>query len=201
MRPEVVAVWVVGLRVTSWASNVRIMPGVYTSPTLASGWFSKRVQRKGEVIMRFRMLLATVIATALAGGVAAQTDKHVHEHGSVKAAESKAAADIKPQITAKDLKQRLDKGEKITIIDARHDLGGQILKGAIHVSMDKLEEWAKDVDKNSVIVTYCTCPHDEAADAEVQTLQKMGFKNAYALAGGLDAARSAGFEVVTPADK
>jgi len=151
--------------------------------------------------MRFQILLATVLATALAGSVFAQTDKHVHEHGSVKATEAKASADAKPQITAKDLKERLDKGEKIIIIDARHELGGQILKGAIHIPMDKLDEWARDVDKSSVIVTYCTCPHDEAADAEVQKLQKMGFKNAYALSGGLDAARSAGFEVVTPADK
>ena len=151
--------------------------------------------------MRFQILLATVLATALAGSVFSQTDKHVHEHGSVKATEAKASADAKPQITAKDLKERLDKGEKIIIIDARHELGGQILKGAIHIPMDKLDEWARDVDKSSVIVTYCTCPHDEAADAEVQKLQKMGFKNAYALSGGLDAARSAGFEVVTPADK
>lgn len=152
--------------------------------------------------MQFRMLLAAVVTMALAGGVLAQTDKHAHEHGSAKAAESKTSADdAKPQITAKDLKQRLEGGEKITIIDARHDLGGQILKGAIHVPMDKLEAWAKDADKNAVIVTYCTCPHDEAADGEVHKLREMGFRNAYALSGGLDAARSAGFEVVTPADK
>src|SRR5947207_2955555 len=87
------------------------------------------------VIMRFRILLATVLATALAGGVFAQSDKHVHEHGSVKATEAKASADAKPQIAAKDLKERLDKGEKIIIIDARHELGGQILKGAIHIPL------------------------------------------------------------------
>lgn len=107
----------------------------------------------------------------------------------------------KPQITAAQLKERLDKGEKITIIDARHDVGGQIVKGAIHVPMDKLEDWAKDVDKNAMIVTYCTCPHDEAADAEVEKLRQMGFKNSFALSGGLEAARIAGFEVVAPADK
>jgi rhodanese-related sulfurtransferase len=152
--------------------------------------------------MRFRILLAAMLTAALAGGVVAQTDKHVHEHGAASAAESKTGADTgKPLISAKDLKQRLDSGEKITILDARHDLGRQILKGAFHVPMDKLEEWAKDIDKNAVIVTYCTCPHDEAADAEVEKLRKMGFKNAYSLGGGLDAARSAGFEVVTPADK
>jgi rhodanese-related sulfurtransferase len=153
--------------------------------------------------MRFRnMLLAAIVTTAVAGAAFAQTDKHAYEHDSAKPADSKASIDAaNPQIAAKDLKQRLDGGEKIAILDARHDLGGQILKGAIHVPSDKLEEWAKDVDKNAVIVTYCTCPHDEAADGEVRKLREMGFKNAYALSGGLDAARSAGFEVVTPADK
>lgn len=107
----------------------------------------------------------------------------------------------KPQLTATQLKERLDKAEKIIIIDARHDLGGQIIKGAIHVPMDKLEDWGKGIDKTATIVTYCTCPHDEAADAEVEKLRQMGFKNSFALSGGLEAARIAGLEVVTPAEK
>jgi rhodanese-related sulfurtransferase len=154
-------------------------------------------------MMRFRnVLLSATMTVVVAGAAFAQTDKQKHDHDSAKAADSKASTDAaKPSIAAKDLKQRLDGGEKIAILDARHDLGGQILKGAIHVPSDKLEEWAKDVDKNAVIVTYCTCPHDEAADGEVRKLRELGFKNAYALSGGLDAARSAGFEVVTPADK
>lgn len=117
------------------------------------------------------------------------------------AALAAARVSDKPQITATQLKERLDKGEKVTIIDARHDVGGQIVKGAIHVPMDKLEEWAKSVEKDAMIVTYCTCPHDEAADAEVEKLRQMGFKNSFALSGGLEAARLAGFEVVAPADK
>jgi rhodanese-related sulfurtransferase len=153
--------------------------------------------------MRFRnALLAATITITLSCAVFAREDKHTHGYNSAKATDSIASrVSDKPQITATDLKQRLDKGEKITIIDARHDLGGQILKGAIHVPTDKLEDWAKDVDKNATIVTYCTCPHDEAADAEVEKLRQMGFKNSYALTGGLEAARIAGFEVVTPADK
>lgn len=151
--------------------------------------------------MRFRILLAAVLAAALTGSVAAQTDKHAHEHGSINAAESKAPAETgKPQMSAKVLKQRLDSGEKITIIDARHDLGGQIIKGAVHIPMDKLEEWAKDVDKDAIIVTYCTCPHDEAAEAEVKSLQSWGYQSAYSLKGGMNAAREAGLEIVAPTE-
>jgi len=151
--------------------------------------------------MQFRnAMLAALLMTALVGAASAQTDNHTHP-GAAHSNKAMKAEDAKPSITAKDLKRRLDAGEKITIIDARSSLGGQIIKGAIHVPMDKLEDWAKDVDKNAIIVTYCTCPHDEAADAEVRKLQEMGFKNAYALSGGLDAARSSGFEIITPADK
>lgn len=152
--------------------------------------------------MQFRnAMLAALLMTALAGAASAQTDSHTHPSAAHSDKAASKAEDAKPSITAKELKQRLDGGEKITIIDARSSLGGQIIKGALQVPMDKLEDWAKDVDKNAIIVTYCTCPHDEAADAEVRKLREMGFKNAYALSGGLDAARSGGFEIVTPADK
>ena len=134
--------------------------------------------------MRFRnVMVAAIVITLSCAALAA------------------ARVSEKPQITAAQLKERLDQGEKITIIDARHDVSGQIVKGAIHVPMDDLEVWAKDIDKNAMIVTYCTCPHDEAADAEVVKLRQMGFKHSFALSGGLEAARIAGLEVVAPADK
>ena len=143
-----------------------------------------------------RLLLAAMALVALMGIAAfAQDAKHQHEHAA-------AAADgANQQMSAKDLKAKLDKGDKVIIIDARHDLGGQILKGAIHVPSDKLDDWAKTADKNAVIVTYCTCPHDEAADAEMHRLLQLGFKNAYSLTGGMDAARTAGIEIVAPAEK
>jgi rhodanese-related sulfurtransferase len=64
--------------------------------------------------------------------------------------------------------------------------------------LSKLEEWARGADKKAVIVTYCTCPHDEAAEAEMNKLREMGFENAFTLSGGLDAARKAGLDIVAP---
>ena len=149
--------------------------------------------------MRFRnALVAATILIALSCATLVRADARNLRYESRPI--SPAASD-KPQIMATELKKKVDQGEKVTIIDARHDLGGQIVKGAIHVPIDKLEDWAKNIDKDAMIVTYCTCPHDEAADAEVEKLRQMGFKNSFALSGGLEAARIAGFEVVTPAEK
>jgi rhodanese-related sulfurtransferase len=154
--------------------------------------------------MQFRntLLTATAGLLMLAGsGFAQNPNTHKADAmDSTKAAVSKAKDDsvAKPQMSAQELKERLNKGEKVAILDARHNLNGEIIKGAIHVPSDKLAEWAKDVDKKTVIVTYCTCPHDEAAEEEVRELKKMGFENVYALAGGMNAARKAGIEVTAP---
>lgn len=113
---------------------------------------------------------------------------------------TRVSDNTKHEITAQELKERIDKGEKVVIIDARHDLGGQIIQSAVHVPMDRLEEWSKSVDKKTIIVTYCTCPHDEAAEAEVKSLQGWGYENAYSLKGGMNAARAAGIAIVAPTE-
>lgn len=136
--------------------------------------------------MKFeKLMIAAAILTLLAAA-------------SLFAAPRANGEDGKHEITAKELKQRMDKGEKVIIIDARHNLNGEIIKGAVHVPMDKLEDWAKGIDKKTVIVSYCTCPHDEAAESEVKSLQEWGYTNAYSLKGGMNAAREAGFAIVAP---
>jgi rhodanese-related sulfurtransferase len=140
------------------------------------------------------MFVLAALTLVVAAGAFAQNGEHSSSR------EKGADETAKHQMTARDLKQRIDKGEKVIVIDARHSLNGQMLKGAIHVPTDKLNEWAKDAEKTAVIVTYCTCPHDEAAEAEVRSLLAMGFKNAFSLKGGLDAARGAGIDIVKPAE-
>jgi rhodanese-related sulfurtransferase len=151
--------------------------------------------------MQFRSIVLTAAALLLLVGNALAQDaksQKTDAMNSTKAVDTKAKDDsvAKPQISAQELKQRLDKGEKIVIVDARHNLNGEKIKSAVHVTSDKLAAWAKDVDKKTVIVTYCTCPHDEAAEEEVRELKKMGFESVYSLTGGMSAARKAGIEIV-----
>ncbi|HEU4391180.1 MAG TPA: rhodanese-like domain-containing protein [Blastocatellia bacterium] len=142
-----------------------------------------------------KQLILIVAAGLMTGGVVAA--QHNNDHASQTAAVSQTS---KNHITAPDLKRRLDSGDKIIVVDARSNLAGQILKGAVQVPMSKLEEWAKTIDKGAIIVTYCTCPHDESADAEMEKLKAWGFQNALSLSGGLEAARTAGIEIIKPAE-
>lgn len=98
----------------------------------------------------------------------------------------------KHEITAAELKKRLDKREATTILDSRGSISGQTIKGAIHVPTSEVDDWAKSASKTAFIVTFCTCPHDEAAEASVAKLRALGFRNAFSLKGGLNAAIQAG---------
>ncbi len=71
-----------------------------------------------------------------------------------------SATDNVPRITAQELKAKMDKGEKILIIDTRTGNeyeGSRIkIKGAMRISIVKIEEMASQLPRDREIVTYCT---------------------------------------------
>lgn len=150
-----------------------------------------------------KRILAVAAATFFVAGSAFAQDGGTMmkkpDAGKMDHAAHMAGDAVKPEITATDLKTKLDKGEKVIVVDARASLGTEIIKGAVHVPVSGLDAWAKDQDKAAWIVTYCTCPHDEAAINEVKKLREMGFQNAFSLAGGLSAAKTAGIATAAPA--
>ena len=133
----------------------------------------------------FAMLLAIIVTAALTAA-----DK------GMALTVGRPGPQDKDHITAQDLKQKLDKGDKVIILDARSQFGPEIIKGAVHVPTSEVEEWAKKASKKAFIVTYCTCAHDESADAEMKKLRELGFAKAFSLRGGLEAARTAGIPIV-----
>ena len=110
-----------------------------------------------------------------------------------------AAAPPEPRpMKAADLKKWIDAGKPVTIVDAREELDGEIVKGAVQVTDVQLVNWSETAPKDSPIVFYCTCEHDELAIDAVVGMENLGFTNTYYLEGGLEAARKAGIPVVKP---
>jgi len=64
------------------------------------------------------------------------------------------------RITAEELKARLDKGEKITILDVRqpgsYNSSGYKIKGAIRMAPSEVAENVSRLPTGGEIVTYCT---------------------------------------------
>ena len=96
-------------------------------------------------------------------------------------------------ITADELKAKLADNKPVTIIDVRgseaYSSATTTIKGAIHYKTRKLKYRLaypplKDLPKDREIVTYCSCPKDEASIAAAQILLASGFKRVRVLQGG-----------------
>jgi rhodanese-related sulfurtransferase len=96
-------------------------------------------------------------------------------------------------MTADQLKSKLGKSQKVTIIDVRTTetfaSTDRKIKGAIHVKLRRLSYRLSFAPLNSVprdseVVTYCACPNDELSIKAAQILTASGFKRVWALKGG-----------------
>jgi rhodanese-related sulfurtransferase len=90
-------------------------------------------------------------------------------------------------ITVQELKQKLDQGEKITLIDVREPWEYNIarIEGAQLVPLGTLGSEYKKLDPNSEIVIHCHMGM-RSMDA-TQFLLQQGFKNVKNLTGGINA--------------
>ncbi len=99
------------------------------------------------------------------------------------------------QVQFTDIKQRLDAGEKMILVDTREDLewAGGHLPGAIHLGKGIIERDIEQTipDRSAPIVLYCGGGFRSALAAD--NLQKMGYTNVISMDGGWKGWIGAGF--------
>ena len=90
-------------------------------------------------------------------------------------------------ITSKQLKEKLDNKEKVTLLDVRTPEEWQIthLPNAKHIPLDDIVSRVNELDSSDNIVVYCH--HGMRSARAIGFLQKMGFSKLQNLAGGIDA--------------
>jgi membrane protein DedA with SNARE-associated domain/rhodanese-related sulfurtransferase len=95
------------------------------------------------------------------------------------------------------LKQMLDAGEPVYIVDLRHPLelvpDPFTLPGAHHLSPDALALRSGEIPLDRDIVLYCTCPSEATAAKTAMTLNKLGIVRVRPLRGGFDEWKRLGF--------
>lgn len=96
-------------------------------------------------------------------------------------------------MSAEELKSKLAANEAVVVIDVRssdtYAGSDKKIKGAIHVKVRRLKDRLsfpplKDVPRDREVVTYCSCPADEAAISAARVLLENGFKRVRVLKGG-----------------
>jgi molybdopterin/thiamine biosynthesis adenylyltransferase/rhodanese-related sulfurtransferase len=106
------------------------------------------------------------------------------EFCGIRGEEAPAVTNGIPEMTAKELKSRLDQGEEIFILDVREPHEYQIcnLKGKL-IPLGELPRRVHELDSSREMVVHCRSGK-RSADA-VQFLQQAGFKKLWNLKGGV----------------
>jgi len=71
-----------------------------------------------------------------------------------------SAADDVPRITVQELKAKMDKGDDLVVVDVRtgndYENSKLKIKGAVRISIVKIEDRYKELPKDKEIILYCT---------------------------------------------
>jgi rhodanese-related sulfurtransferase len=99
-------------------------------------------------------------------------------------------------ITPEELKAKLAKNEPVAIVDLRsqasYEQSDKTIRGSLHTRVRKVATRLREIPRDREVITYCTCPADQAAIVAAQALLGNGFKRVRVLKGGWNAWLQAG---------
>lgn len=95
-----------------------------------------------------------------------------------------------------DLHKRVLQGQKVLVIDVRSNYAYQMehIKDSISLPLPQIKQRfsALPADKDSTIITYCSCPH-HIAEMASDILKEQGYQNVFVLDEGLPGWKRASF--------
>jgi rhodanese-related sulfurtransferase len=97
------------------------------------------------------------------------------------------------RITVDELRQKLDAGEDVVILDLRSTAALEedvaLIPGAIHMRMEDLELRHLEIPRDRDVIVYCSCPNEASSARVALRLQRKGLTRVRPLLGGIDAWR------------
>jgi membrane protein DedA with SNARE-associated domain/rhodanese-related sulfurtransferase len=97
------------------------------------------------------------------------------------------------RITVDELHQQQEAGEKPMILDLRPHIeleqDPSLIRGAIHMTMDEVEQRHQEIPRDRDIILYCSCPNEVSSAKVALNLHRKGIARVRPLLGGIDAWR------------
>jgi membrane protein DedA with SNARE-associated domain/rhodanese-related sulfurtransferase len=151
--------------------------------------FSNQLEQLAQLFDQARGLLLAIISVGLAGFIGY---KFYHRQ--------KFLRDLRmAKISVDELKQRLDAGDPITVVDVRHplslELDPETIPGALNLFLEEIDHRHREIPRDRDIVLYCTCPNEVSSARTALLLKKKGIHRVRPLEGGLDAWRERKFPI------
>ena len=109
------------------------------------------------------------------------------------------------RITPEELKEKMDAGEDILVVDVRHSIDFQAnpktIPGALHIDAADLEEAYEVIPRDREIVLFCACPNEVTAARLALLLRDKGITRIRPLSEGYEGWRSRGFPLSIAKDE
>jgi membrane protein DedA with SNARE-associated domain/rhodanese-related sulfurtransferase len=97
------------------------------------------------------------------------------------------------RITVEELRRKLEAGENPVILDLRSkaelEQDPLVIRGAIHLVLEEIEQRRQEFPHDRDIVVYCSCPNEVTSARTALQLQRQGFTRVRPLLGGIEAWR------------
>jgi membrane protein DedA with SNARE-associated domain/rhodanese-related sulfurtransferase len=163
---------------------------LWTAAFIAPGYlFSNQLEKLAEHAARFGSLLIVLVLGALALYIAY---KYVHRVRLLR--ELRIA-----RITVDELKQMMDAGCEVMIVDLRKpiDLTADpyTIPGALQMAVEELENRHHEIPRDRDVILYCACPNEVTAAKMALLLKRNGIKRVRPLTGGVEAWRARNYPV------
>ena len=98
------------------------------------------------------------------------------------------------RITVDELKQMMDAGQEIVVVDLRQPLARQAdpysIPGALRMAVEELEQRHHEIPRDRDVILYCACPNEVTAARMAILLKRNGITRVRPLAGGVEAWRA-----------
>jgi hydroxyacylglutathione hydrolase len=100
-----------------------------------------------------------------------------------------------PVLTVYELKAKLNRREKLTILDVRSEdeWNGGHIKGALHIYVGHIRERMADIPKDKPVAMFCNVGHRAGLGASI--LLREGYREVYNVLGGMSAWKAAGYPI------
>jgi hydroxyacylglutathione hydrolase len=99
-------------------------------------------------------------------------------------------------LTVRELKDRLEKGNDLTVLDVRSDeeWNSEHIEGAIHMYVGHLEEHIHEILTDQTTAIICSVGNRSSLAASI--LQRKGYTDLHVVLGGMYAWQNAGYNVI-----
>jgi rhodanese-related sulfurtransferase len=148
---------------------------------------SDQIERLAEEAERLGLWLAFFFGAGIAAYIAY---KFVHRQLLLR--ELRIA-----RITAEELKQMMDNGHEVLVVDLRgalyHEADPYTIRGALRMTAEELEQRHHEIPRHQDVILFCACPNEATAAKMALMLRSKGITRVRPLVGGIDAWREKDF--------